>query len=251
MPFRTGIVVPCYNEARRLRVGEFEKFLDPDGTDATLIFVDDGSRDETLAVLKRILAGREDRVRVLALPANCGKAEAVRHGMQYAFEQDFEYAGYWDADLATPLGAIAQLASVLTEKPEVEMVFGSRVKLLGRHVERKASRHYVGRVFATAASLVLKMPVYDTQCGAKMFRATETTRRLFDQPFLSRWIFDVEMIARYIELRQSAADAAQGIYEYPLHTWTDVGGSKLRAKDFARAAFDLWRISRKYDLRSV
>lgn len=69
---------------------------------------------------------------------------------------------------------------------------------------------------------------------------------MFKKPFLSRWIFDVEIIARYISLMKSPQEAARAIYEFPLETWTDVKGSKLGPRDFARAAYDLFRIRRKY-----
>lgn len=243
---QSAIVVPCYNEAARLRFNEFESFLDSDQRHSSLIFVDDGSTDETAAVLEGIRKGREERVVVLRQPVNRGKAEAVRRGMNYAFGQHLPYAGFWDADLATPLTVHASFVDLLVSRVELDMVFGARVKLLGRRIERKASRHYLGRGFATAASLVLRLPIYDTQCGAKLFRCTREMRTVFEKPFLSRWIFDVEIIARYVSLIKSPGEAARRIYEFPLDAWCDVKGSKLGSRDFLRAAYDLCKIRHKY-----
>lgn len=242
---QSAIVVPCYNESARLRVTEFENFLDSDQR-SVLIFVDDGSRDRTGAVLERIRKGHEDQVVVLQQPVNRGKAEAVRYGMNYALDQHLPFAGFWDADLATPLTAIAPFVDLLTSHPELDMIFGARVRLLGRHIERHASRHYIGRAFATAASRVLRLPIYDTQCGAKLLRCTPQMRMVFAKPFLSRWIFDVEIVARYISVMKSPDEAARHIYEFPLESWADVKGSKLEPRDFAQAAYDLFRISREY-----
>ena len=229
---QSAIVVPCYNESSRLCVSEFENFLDFKQWTGVFIFVDDGSIDGTMAVLERIRQGHEDQVVILQQPVNRGKAEAVRRGINYAFDQQMPFAGFWDADLATPISAIAEFISLLARRPELDMVLGARVKLLGRHIEREAIRHYAGRVFATAASAVLRLPIYDTQCGAKLFRSSPQMRTVFESPFSSRWIFDVEIIARYISLMKSREEAARGIYELPLDTWNDVKGSKLRTLDF-------------------
>ena len=114
---------------------------------------------------------------------------------------------------------------------------GSRVKLLGRKIDRRRSRHYLGRIFATAVSTVLGLDVYDTQCGAKLFRVTPFIRALFEHPFLSRWIFDVEIIARLIQAKRgkNLPQADRVIYEFPLMEWRDVQGSKLGYGDFVRA----------------
>jgi glycosyltransferase involved in cell wall biosynthesis len=242
------IVVPCYNEAARLQVAAFERFLDT--TPADFIFVNDGSRDNTLEILKRVQAGRHDRVHILSLDSNRGKAEAVRRGMQQGLASGADYAGFWDADLATPLDAIPKLVCVLEQRPEIDMVFGSRVKLLGRNIERRPGRHYAGRIFATVVSSVLRIPVYDTQCGAKIFRAGPKTRAMFEEPFLSKWVFDVEFIARYILQSGSPEEAARHIYEYPLEAWEDVRGSRLKPADFLVAFGDVVRIYGKYMRRA-
>ena len=155
--------------------------------------------------------------------------------------------GFWDADLATPLAELPRFCEVLDERPEVEVVIGSRVRLLGRRIERSAPRHYLGRVFATGASLTLGLPVYDTQCGAKLLRATPIARELF-----------AHALPHALGLRRGAARALRAsrggheppierrIYELPLVQWTDVAGSKVRPWDFVRSGLELVRIWRAY-----
>lgn len=242
------IVVPCYNEEFRLPADRFRQFFSE--SEVRVVFVDDGSRDKTLERLESLRKGHQDRVFVLSSPANQGKAEAVRMGLNFALDQNAEYIGFWDADLATPLDAIPEFMGVLAAEPDLDMVFGSRVKLLGRQVHRKTSRHYLGRVFATVVSTILRLPIYDTQCGAKIFRVRPGTWDLIAEPFCSRWVFDVELIARYIRQAGSPELAAQGIYEYPLKAWKDVGSSKVKPLDFIIALRDIMRIYWKY-LRST
>ena len=136
----------------------------------------------------------------------------------------------------------------MMQRSTIDMVFGARVRLLGRDIQRHASRHYIGRVGATLISQSLGLAVYDTQCGAKLFRVNDTMREIFARPFLSRWIFDVEIIARYIQLRGRDA-AARAICELPINTWHDVAGSKVKSRDFIRALRDLWKIRGAYRMR--
>jgi dolichyl-phosphate beta-glucosyltransferase len=242
------VVVPCYNEAKRLNVAGFREWL-AGGSAARLLFVDDGSGDDTFGVLKEICRGYEDRASVVRRGVNSGKAEAVRTGVLHALDADFEIAfvGYWDADLATPLDAIESFIDVLVSQPAIEMVFGSRVKLLGRFVERHPARHYLGRVFATVVSVILHLPIYDTQCGAKLFRINKHTSEVFAEPFLSKWVFDVEILARYLKLYGGdPARLEKAIYEYPLERWKDIAGSKVRPRDFFAAFWDILKIRRRY-----
>jgi glycosyltransferase involved in cell wall biosynthesis len=216
--------------------------------DTRLLFVDDCSVDDTQKELRALESELGPQVGVLSLPQNMGKAEAVRAGMLAALADGPRYAGFWDADLSTPLQAISEFRSILEERPEVVLVLGSRVRLLGRSIRRSPLRHYAGRVFATAASMALRLPVYDTQCGAKLFRAGPTVNDLFRDPFLSRWAFDVEVIARLLRNKQrlSSQERMAQFYEMPLTTWEDVPGSKVRVMDFPRSILDLLRIHWRY-----
>ncbi len=246
---RASVIVPCYNEAKRLNIAAFRSWLARKPAIARLIFVDDGSTDQTFAVLRDLCRELEDRASVVRLARNGGKAEAVRAGVLHALEAhpDLEFIGYWDADLATPLASIERFLETFNAHPGVEMVFGSRVKLLGRSVERHPARHYLGRIFATMVSVVLRMPIYDTQCGAKLFRVSERTAKIFAAPFHTKWVFDVEILARYLALYGGDSNQlAQAIYEYPLESWRDVAGSKVRASDFAVAVLDILKIRRRY-----
>lgn len=187
-----SLTVPCYNEAARLDAGAFVAALTRHPF-LSFLFVDDGSRDDTRRVLADLCARGGERARVLALDANVGKAEAVRRGILHAVQGNPQLFGYWDADLATPLEAIPDFLALLGKRPEIDIVLGARVQLLGRQIRRRSNRHYSGRMFATGASLVLGLPVYDTQCGAKIFRACDHTRVAFLRPFRTRWVFDVEI----------------------------------------------------------
>jgi dolichyl-phosphate beta-glucosyltransferase len=242
---RMIIVVPCYNEAARLDVLAFQAFAVSD-PEVRFLFVNDGSTDATAGVLDALRLVNPCSFGVLHLAENCDKAEAVRRGVLTALEENADYIGYWDADLATPLRVIPTFRTVLDEHADIEIVIGSRVRLLGRRVERRAARHYLGRVFATAASLVLGVAVYDTQCGAKLFRASDAVRLAFQRPFRSRWIFDVELFARLIasSRQRQFPELTRAVYELPLTEWCDVGGSKVQATDFIRAGLDLLAIYR-------
>lgn len=246
---RAVIVVPCYNEAERLPVEEFRTFSSAH-QDLRFLFVDDGSRDRTREVLNGLASSLEGRGEVLVLGANSGKGEAVRQGMLAA--SDAPLVAFWDADLATPLDEIPRFMELFRTRPALELVMGSRVKLLGRDVRRRASRHYLGRVAATAISQILGLAVYDTQCGAKMFRGGARLQQMLAEPFVSRWLFDVELLARLKKTMLSAdTDIEDAVIELPLMTWRDVAGSKIRSTDFLRAGSDLLKIARKYKPRQT
>lgn len=246
----TTIIVPCYNEAGRLPADAFRAFATRQ-PHVRILFVNDGSTDETASVINQLAAENPASFSAMSLPRNSGKAEAVRQGFLTAFANQPKYIGFWDADLATPLDAVLEFIALLDQQPHLEMVFGSRVNLLGRSIERKRTRHYLGRLCAKTASALLGVKMYDTQCGAKLFRMSQSIADAFREPFISRWIFDIEIIARVIRSRRGTdlPPVEQIIYEHPLQSWRDVHGSKLRTSDFITITMDLTRIYWRYVMR--
>lgn len=238
---KTIVIVPCYNESKRLRQDDFLRYVEQHD-DVAFLFANDGSRDNTLQVLQQLTA-RHERLLLFDIQPNGGKAEAVRKAMLHVAETyKPEYIAFWDADLATPLNEIQPM--VQWAEKDFDIVTGLRLMRLGAKVKRKASRHYLGRCFATVASMMLHLPVYDTQCGAKLFR-TSVVETLFSESFITRWLFDVEILARYKQ-QFGEERAVNRIYEFPLFQWQDIDGSQLKSRDFFKAPVELLKIRRKY-----
>ncbi len=235
------VVIPCYNEAARLHLPAFRASLAHEPA-LSYVLVNDGSTDGTRAMLDGFAAEHPERVRALHLECNSGKAEAVRRGVLAAGADGARLVGYWDADLATPLDAIPQFVAAFAN-PDVMMVLGSRVQLLGKRIRRTPRRHYLGRVFATAASRILDLAVYDTQCGAKLLRATPAMLQLFERPFQLRWCFDVELLARLLGLQaHGQVDVPRQCLELPLDSWEDASGSKLGLRQVPQVVSELLRL---------
>ena len=121
------LIVPCYNEALRLPVDEFERLAEKSG--ACLIFVDDGSTDGTASILKDFAATLGDQGYFIAQETNLGKGEAVRFGMNFALGLDAEIIGFVDADMPTSVPEICRLLDIAVRN-EYLVVLGARIKML-------------------------------------------------------------------------------------------------------------------------
>lgn len=232
LPETVCLVIPCYNERDRLEMGRFSEFSPA----LQLLFVDDGSTDGTGDFIQE---NKPAGARCLRLGTNLGKAEAVRAGMLAACRgAGADWIGFWDADLATPLSEVANFISYQRLHQErVDAVFGSRIYRLGARIERSYLRHLFGRAFATAAAVALQVGTYDSQCGAKLFRK-EVVHQAFGEPFVSRWVFDLEIVLRL---------GSANVIECPVHQWLDVKGSRLNvSSELWRTARDIVRIRKRY-----
>lgn len=243
-----AVVVPCYDEAARFDVGAFAGLA---AKVDRLILVDDGSSDGTGQLLDEVAQLAGDVVTVLRLGRNGGKAEAVRAGMTAALGAGADVVAYFDADLATPVDELLRLVEALSGDSARSVVLASRVGLLGHAIERRMTRHYLGRLYATAASVTLGVPVYDTQCGAKVFRDSPALRSALATPFPDQWAFDVELLARLLHPAGGAEPlTADAVVEVPLRAWRDVAGSKVKPVASVRAVLALWGVRRRISERA-
>ena len=243
---KTCLVVPCYNEAGRLNAEQLIAYLKSNPW-LHICFVNDGSLDNTVAMLASITREAPSNSSFFSLDQNLGKAEAVRKGMMVCNEGScYDFIGFLDADMATPLEEIEKMVVQGKKSKDIVMLSGCRLLRLGAFVDRTPARHYLGRIFATFASMTLGLPVYDTQCGAKIFRQS-MINQLFGKPFISKWLFDVEIFARINQII-GPEETRSRVSEVPLTQWKEMPGSKIGFLQYFTAPVDLLRIYYHYVL---
>jgi len=238
---RTIVVIPCYNEETGIAIKEYSSFLEAN-SEVLICFVNDGSTDSTLQILNALKENYQSQIHIIS-QENKGKAEAVRTGIVFCnLNFNHQYIGYLDADLATTLEEFIELENYLIE--DVTFSFGSRIRKIGSTIERETSRFLVGRIIATFISQQLNLKVYDTQCGSKLF-TKNTSELLFEEKFISKWLFDVELFHRMIRFH-GKEKAIRKMYEVPLKMWVEKGNSKVKFTYFFKLWFDLYQISSNY-----
>ena len=229
---KVTIIIPFYNEEKRIVLQIFKNTSQYD-----FILVDDGCTDNTNTILWEFKS-KFSNLTILKLDKNIGKAEAIRAAVLSISNTDF--IAYYDADLATPFSELDKLIQFSIIHQNYKMVMGARIKLIGNQVKRSLTRHYFGRIFATIVSqFVLKVAVYDTQCGAKVIDF-ETAKPIFSEPFISKWLFDVELLKRL----QKNHNLKEVVKEIPLEKWEEIGSSKIKRTDFFKIPFELFQIYR-------
>lgn len=236
------LIIPCFNEADRLPESAITAFLQSH-PNVSILLVNNGSTDTTGAVIDHIVQNSPQQAASMNLPVNRGKCECVRQGILALLEQSSaEWLGFWDADMATGLEELDRLPAFVSES--TKMVLCSRIRRLGAVIDRYRLRFYLSRMSATIISVVTRLPVYDSQCGAKLVHR-QIAKQIFEQPFLSHWLFDVEMLLR-LKALYPAAGLDETAVEVPVTQWKDVPGSKLRSHHVVRSLIDIFRIGRHY-----
>lgn len=226
--FKTCMVIPCFNEEDRLDESKFE-ILIKSGL-VTLLFVDDCSTDMTELKIQSIKSKWPSSVEVISQIMNYGKGEAVRVGMLEAMNMENHYVGFMDADFAVPPEEVIRFLNEVNNLDGKLVFLGSRVKLLGSQISRTFKRHFFGRVFATLASFITRIQIYDSQCGLKVFKVNSNFKLSLETPFRTRWLFDLELLQRINnqQIGNVGSEKIQEIaVEIPLRQWDEVSGTKF------------------------
>lgn len=238
-----GVVIPCYNEEERLSGEEFKEFAHKN-LGYHLCFVNDGSTDDTLKVLEELKLANPSQISVYDCEKNGGKAEAVRQGMLHlAKDPQLDYIGFLDADLSTDFRDFHDLVETL-ESSDFKIVSGSRMARMGADITKESARKIISMTINLIIRNILKMPFNDTQCGAKIMRK-DIIPMLFTKPFITKWIFDVEIFMR-MRKHYGKANVQQYICEQPLKRWIHADGSKLSMKDSVKIVGQLAQIAFTY-----
>lgn len=230
---KLSVVVPAYNEAQRLppSLDTIVAYLQANHPDFEVVVVDDGSTDETPALV-RARCDAEPRVRLISYRPNQGKGHAVRKGLEAATGDAILFS---DADLSTPIDEVDKMLPLIERGRDV--VIGSRALAQSEIRERQPLyRELAGKFFNLIVRLLILPGLHDTQCGFKLFRREAIVPVL---PHLRNdgFAFDVEILALAKALGKS-------IEEVPV-IWVNSPMTRVRLSAASRAYADLLDIRRR------
>jgi dolichyl-phosphate beta-glucosyltransferase len=226
-----SIIIPAFNEEKRLPVylASILEYLELQDISYEVIVVDDGSVDATAEVVARSMGGN-NRVRLIRLPGNQGKGNAVKTGM---LEASGKLRLFTDADGATPITELERLRIAVDNGADVAIASRAMKDdscTINAHLHRKV----IGRIFHFIVTTLTVKGIHDTQCGFKLFTA-EAAQAVFQLQRIDDFGFDVEIL--YLCQRKGYR-----ITEVPVN-WTDIAGSKLRLiRDSWRMFTDIFKI---------
>lgn len=238
-----GVVIPCYNEEERLSSEAFKDFAHKN-LGYHLCFVNDGSTDNTLAVLNKLKKENPANISIYNCKQNGGKAEAVRQGILHLVkDQQLDYIGFLDADLSTDFRDFDDLVKTI-ESSDFKIVSGSRIARMGANITKESARKIISSTINLIIQTILGMPFKDTQCGAKVMDR-EIASNMFNKKFVTKWLFDVELFMR-MKKHYGKKAVKKIICEQPLKRWIHADGSKLSMRDSLKIVGQLAQIAVHY-----
>jgi len=236
-PNKTVIIIPIWNEEERGPFDYIESIIKLRELD--FIIVNDGSSDGTEMRLTAL--GDNPNFHPINMAENLGKSMAIKAGLDFALSVGkYSLIGYLDGDGAFPVSEVQRCSLLAQEKllhESFDVFITSRVALSGRAIQRKASRHLIGRTIRTVIGLKYPNLPYDTQSGFKFFKNTELFVEAADKGFRTKWFVDLEILLRLKTHKPSVT-----IWEEPLMAWQDVSQGSLKWTSAPRIIIELARV---------
>lgn len=231
------LVVPCFQESARIAPFLTDlKATFADDRQTKILLVDDGSgaaeQRRFLDVVEPIIHDCPLFAAPLLLPENLGKGGAVYAGWKR--HEDADWLAFVDADGSCSASETLRLielarSSPTNANPTPPTFFASRIKMLGRNVDRQFKRHLIGRIYATLVSELLNIPVYDSQCGLKLVPRS-AYEQVSERLSIRGFAFDADLLAHLL-------DAGLKVHEVPID-WHETPGGKVHL------IRDSWRMFR-------
>jgi dolichyl-phosphate beta-glucosyltransferase len=232
---KLSIVIPAYNEARRLpgTLAQITEYLDLSDLSAEVIVVDDGSKDGTADAAKSV-PGKGMPPKIIGFEGNRGKGAAVKAGMEAATG---DYVLFMDADNSTHITEVEKLLKVATGE-KVPVVIGSRYQDSDSiKIKQPWYRVWISRMGNRLIRHTVLPGVLDTQCGFKLF-SKKAAKEIAPKLTMSGFSFDMELLVIANELGLK-------IREVPVNWYDTPGKTRVRPiKSSARTLRDLVKIWR-------
>jgi dolichyl-phosphate beta-glucosyltransferase len=234
MPKKLSVVIPAYNEEKRIEktLLDVDSYLEKQGYEYEILVVDNGSRDKTVQIVKGLETTTVQNARILEqppiVPGN-NKGNAVKKGIM---EAQGEFVVFMDADNATPIHEIEKFWPYLEQG--IEVVIGSRYQDTSSvKIRQPLYKVILSRMSNILIQIVLIPHIKDTQCGFKAFR-THAAKEIFRHLTIFGWAFDMELLAIALKL-------SYRIKEVPV-SWEEHGGSHVPLKAYIQSLLSLFII---------
>ncbi len=223
-----SVVIPAYNEEKRIKDSLLKilRYLKKKRYSFEIIFVDDGSTDNTVKIVRSI----NSNIRILKNKKNYGKGYSVKKGMKNAV---YNLILFTDADLATPIEELDKLIKPINEGYDIAIA-SRNLPMSDLVVKQPFYRQILGKGFPLIVNFFFNLGIKDTQCGFKLFKAKAAKKIIRLQ---KNWGFSFDVELLYIAKKQGMR-----IKEVPAR-WIDKAGSKVSPiKDALKMFIDILKI---------